>query len=159
VIVLLNLFLIVLTMIPSFREHVLPKIPAKLGKAYYALATTHAALGTITEVAGLYILLAAGTSVLPQKFRITNLQALDANGWDWQHTPVGTFQICSQNESRHKIRGHLMNVRWTPAASADLANIANYLFPSLPYRMAAMMRGLRRPWSIARMTSGFSSGA
>jgi len=71
VIVLLNLALIVQTMIPSFRAHVSPKIPLKLGKAYYALATAHAALGTITEIAGLYILLAAGTRVLPEKFRIT----------------------------------------------------------------------------------------
>ncbi len=71
VIVLLNLALIVLTMIPSFRLQVIPKIPLKLGKAYYALATAHAALGTITEIAGLYILLAAGTSVLPKRFRIT----------------------------------------------------------------------------------------
>ena len=72
VIVLLNLAVIVLVMIPSFRVQVIPKIPLKLGKSYYALATTHAALGTITEVAGLYILLAAGSGVLPDKFRITN---------------------------------------------------------------------------------------
>jgi uncharacterized membrane protein YozB (DUF420 family) len=72
IIVLVNLFLIVLLMMPSFREQVVPKIPAKLGKPYYALATTHAALGTIAEIAGLYILLAAGTHVLPQKFRLTN---------------------------------------------------------------------------------------
>jgi hypothetical protein len=72
VIVLLNLAVILLTMIPSFRVHVYPKIPLKLGKAYYALATAHGALGTVTEVAGLYILLAAGTEVLPQKLRITN---------------------------------------------------------------------------------------
>jgi uncharacterized membrane protein YozB (DUF420 family) len=71
VIVLLNVVLIVLTMIPSFRVHVSPKIPIRLGKAYYALATAHAALGSVTEIAGLYILLAAGTSVLPEKFRIT----------------------------------------------------------------------------------------
>ena len=70
-IVLLNLAVIVLAMIPSFRVHVSPKIPIKLGKSYYALATAHATLGTITEIAGLYILLAAGTSVLPEKFRIT----------------------------------------------------------------------------------------
>jgi uncharacterized membrane protein YozB (DUF420 family) len=74
-IVLLNLALIVLMMIPSFRIHVSPKIPLKLGKAYYLLATTHAALGTITELAGLYILLAAGTNVLPEKFRITRYKA------------------------------------------------------------------------------------
>jgi uncharacterized membrane protein YozB (DUF420 family) len=70
-IVLLNIALIVLTMIPSFRAHVSPKIPIKLGKSYYALATAHATLGSVTEIAGLYILLAAGTSVLPKKFRIT----------------------------------------------------------------------------------------
>jgi uncharacterized membrane protein YozB (DUF420 family) len=75
VVVLLNLALIVLTMIPSFRVHVSPKIPIKLGRAYYALATTHAAIGTVTELAGLYILLSAGTSVLPEKFRITKYKA------------------------------------------------------------------------------------
>ena len=75
VIVLLNLGVIVFIMIPSFRVHVRPKIPLKLGKAYYALATAHAALGSVTEIAGLYILLAAGTSVLPEKFRITKYKA------------------------------------------------------------------------------------
>jgi uncharacterized membrane protein YozB (DUF420 family) len=72
VIVLLNLAMIVFTMIPSFRVHVSPKIPPKLSKAYYALASAHAALGTITEIAGLYILLAAGTRLLPEKIRMTN---------------------------------------------------------------------------------------
>jgi hypothetical protein len=71
VIVLLNLVVIVLIMVPSFQFHVSPKIPLKLGKAYYALATTHGALGSVTEIAGLYILLAVGTNVLPHKFRLT----------------------------------------------------------------------------------------
>ena len=71
VIVLLNLAVIAVMMIPSFRVHVLPKVPAKLGKAYYALATTHGAFGAVTELAGLYILVSAGTSVLPEKLRIT----------------------------------------------------------------------------------------
>jgi len=71
-IVILNLALITLTMIPSFRAQVFPKIPRGLGKPYYATAATHAALGTATELAGLYILLAAGTRILPEKFQITN---------------------------------------------------------------------------------------
>jgi len=71
VIVLLNLAVVAVMMIPSFRVHVLPRVPAKLGKAYYALATTHGAFGTVTELAGLYILLSAGTGVLPEKLRIT----------------------------------------------------------------------------------------
>jgi uncharacterized membrane protein YozB (DUF420 family) len=71
IIVLLNFAVVAVMMIPSFRVHVLPRVPAKLGKAYYALASTHGAFGTITELAGLYILLSAGTSVLPEKLRIT----------------------------------------------------------------------------------------
>jgi len=71
VIVLLNLAVIGLMMIPSFRVHVFPRIPGRLGKAYYALATTHAGLATFTELAALYILLSAGTQVLPGKLRIT----------------------------------------------------------------------------------------
>src|SRR5579862_5568414 len=41
-IVVLNTALVALTMLPSFHEHVFPKIPARLNKAYYALSTTHA---------------------------------------------------------------------------------------------------------------------
>ena len=78
IIVLLNLAVVVVMMIPSFRVHVLPRVPAKLGKAYYALATTHGALGTVTELAGLYILLG-----WHERFaaKITNhqIQVVDAN--------------------------------------------------------------------------------
>jgi uncharacterized membrane protein YozB (DUF420 family) len=72
VIVLLNLGVIVFTMIPTFVTRVSPRIPLKLGKSFYALPTAHAALGTITELAGLYILLSAGTNLLPGKLRIGN---------------------------------------------------------------------------------------
>jgi len=71
IIVLLNFAVVAVMMIPSFRVHVLPRVPAKLDKAYYALATTHGALGTVTELAGLYILLSAGSTVLPEQLRIT----------------------------------------------------------------------------------------
>ena len=72
VIVLVNLSLIVVAMLPSFRVYVAPRIPLKLGKAYYAVATAHAALGTLAEVGGLYILLAVGTNLLPPRLRIRN---------------------------------------------------------------------------------------
>ena len=70
-IVLFNLALIVLAMIPAFRNQVAPKIPSKIGKSYYAIASVHAALGIVAESAGLYILLAVGTKVLPERLRIT----------------------------------------------------------------------------------------
>jgi hypothetical protein len=78
VIVILNAALIVLTMIPALRVQVLPRIPEKLGRGFYGLATTHAVFGTVSEVAGLYILLAAGTRVLPQKLRLIRYKA-----WMW----------------------------------------------------------------------------
>jgi uncharacterized membrane protein YozB (DUF420 family) len=71
IIVLLNLTLIVLTMLPVFHRQVLPKLPGRIGKPYYALAATHAALGGVAELAGLYIMLAAGTNFLPEQFRVT----------------------------------------------------------------------------------------
>ena len=74
-VVLANFIVIVVTMIPSFHIHVSPKIPLKLGKSYYALATAHAALGTITEIAALYILLAAGTNILPSKLRMADFKS------------------------------------------------------------------------------------
>jgi len=70
-IVLLNLAIIVLAMVPSFRVQVNPKLPAKLGKPYYALATAHAALGSVAQMAGLYVLLAAGTNIFPRQLRLT----------------------------------------------------------------------------------------
>jgi uncharacterized membrane protein YozB (DUF420 family) len=70
-IVLLNLALIMLTMVPSFRLQVGPGLPNKLGNPYYGIAAAHAALGSLAELAGLYLLLAAGTNLLPEKLRLT----------------------------------------------------------------------------------------
>jgi uncharacterized membrane protein YozB (DUF420 family) len=57
-------------MVPSFRMQVFPRIPAKLTRSYFALATAHAALGSMAEILALYILLAAGTRLLPERLRI-----------------------------------------------------------------------------------------
>src|SRR5437899_12634425 len=74
VIVVLNLSLIVLTMFPAFHRQVLPRLPGRIGRPYYALAVTHAFLGGVAELGGLYILLAAGTRLVPKKLRITRFK-------------------------------------------------------------------------------------
>jgi uncharacterized membrane protein YozB (DUF420 family) len=71
-VVLLNLVVIGFTMAPSFYIQLAPKIPQSLRKSYYAVAAGHAALGTIAELAGLYVILAAGTNVLPNRLRLRN---------------------------------------------------------------------------------------
>lgn len=70
IIVVLNAAVIGLVMLPAFRHQVAPRIPLKLGKSFYAIATAHAVLGAAVECAALYILLAAGTTLIPERFRL-----------------------------------------------------------------------------------------
>jgi uncharacterized membrane protein YozB (DUF420 family) len=70
-VVVLNLVMIAVVMEPSFGERVVPRLSTHLGKPYYAIATLHAALGAVAELLGLYILLVAGTKILPQSWRFT----------------------------------------------------------------------------------------
>jgi len=86
IIVLLNVGVIAVVMLPSFRHQVAPRIPLKLGKAFYALATIHAALGAIVECAALYILLAAGTTLLPEKLRLTRYKL-------WMRTVLASWWL------------------------------------------------------------------
>jgi uncharacterized membrane protein YozB (DUF420 family) len=63
---LLNLLMIGLVMWPSFREQVKPALSKALHKWYYEAATIHAVLGITAELLGLYIVLVAGTNILPE---------------------------------------------------------------------------------------------
>jgi plastocyanin/uncharacterized membrane protein YozB (DUF420 family) len=72
IVILLNLIPIMAYMGPVFHRAVLPKIPAGLSKAFYALPAAHATLGTTAEVLGLYIILRAGTNLLPNALRFKN---------------------------------------------------------------------------------------
>jgi uncharacterized membrane protein YozB (DUF420 family) len=71
-VVLLNLVVIGSAMVPSFYIQVAPKIPQAMRKSYYAIAAGHAALGIIAELAGLYVILAAGTNILPKFLVLKN---------------------------------------------------------------------------------------
>jgi len=71
-VVLLNLVVIGSAMAPSFYIQLAPKIPQAMRKSYYAIATGHAVLGVIAELAGLYLILAAGTNILPKFLVLKN---------------------------------------------------------------------------------------
>ena len=68
-VLLLNLLMIGLVMWPSFREQVKPALSKALHRWYYEAATIHAVLGITAELLGLYIVLVAGTNVLPHRLR------------------------------------------------------------------------------------------
>ena len=71
-VVVLNLVLIVRYMAGPFFQGVVPGIPAKLGRSDYALAAAHGIAGLITECLALYVLLVAGTHVLPDRWRFSD---------------------------------------------------------------------------------------
>jgi uncharacterized membrane protein YozB (DUF420 family) len=68
-VLLLNLLMIGLVMWPSFQRQVTPALSKGLHRWYYEAAIIHAALGVTAELLGLYIVLVAGTNVLPQWLR------------------------------------------------------------------------------------------
>jgi uncharacterized membrane protein YozB (DUF420 family) len=70
-VVLLNLVMIAVIMGPPFSERVVPRLSTHLGKRHYAIATLHGALGVIAEMLGLYVLLVAGTNILPPAWRFS----------------------------------------------------------------------------------------
>jgi uncharacterized membrane protein YozB (DUF420 family) len=74
-VLLLNLLMIGVVMWPSFRQQVEPALSKSLHKWYYEVAILHAALGTTAELLGLYIIIVAGTNVLPQWLRFKR--------WKW----------------------------------------------------------------------------
>jgi uncharacterized membrane protein YozB (DUF420 family) len=74
-VLLLNLLMIGSVMWPSFQQQVKPALSRVLRKRYYEVATIHAVLGIAAELLGLYIVVVAGTNVLPQWLRFKH--------WKW----------------------------------------------------------------------------
>jgi|SRR5580698_225903 uncharacterized membrane protein YozB (DUF420 family) len=71
-VLLLNLLMIGFVMWPSFLQQVAPVLPKRFHKWYYQVATVHAVLGITAELLGLYIVIAAGTNMLPHRLRFTH---------------------------------------------------------------------------------------
>jgi uncharacterized membrane protein YozB (DUF420 family) len=70
--VLLNLVMIGAFMLPSFPRHIWRKAPAVFMRPHIAVVAIHALLGGIAELLGLYVVLSAGTRLLPERFRLQN---------------------------------------------------------------------------------------
>jgi uncharacterized membrane protein YozB (DUF420 family) len=74
-VLLLNVLMIGLVMWPSSQQQVKPALAKVHHKWYYEVAIIHAALGVTAELLGLYIVIVAGTKLLPRWLRFNN--------WKW----------------------------------------------------------------------------
>jgi hypothetical protein len=55
--------------VPSFQQQVVPVFPRIFRRRYFTVAAIHGALGMAAQILGLYIVLVAGTNILPQRLR------------------------------------------------------------------------------------------
>jgi uncharacterized membrane protein YozB (DUF420 family) len=65
-VLLVNLLMIGLVMWPSFQQQLMPNLPKIFHRTYYAVVMTHTLVGIAAEAMGLYIVVVAGTNLLPQ---------------------------------------------------------------------------------------------
>ncbi len=72
VVVLLNLVVIAVYMVPGFRREVAGISPAGISDFHYLLAAAHGAVGLIAELFAIYIMLAAGTNIVPHRLRFVH---------------------------------------------------------------------------------------
>ena len=71
-VVILNLIPIATFMLPVFRHGILSGLSTNPDSFFVTIAIAHAALGTIAEIFGIYIILSAGTNLLPETLRFKN---------------------------------------------------------------------------------------
>ena len=70
----LNAAVVLAWMIQSFVRYVIPAIPHKLGQDSYALTTSHAVVGAVGLVLGVFVVL-RGNELVPAGMRFTNYKA------------------------------------------------------------------------------------
>jgi uncharacterized membrane protein YozB (DUF420 family) len=85
-VLLLNLLMIGLVMWPSLQHQVKPARSKILHKWYFEVALVHGVLGITAEILGLYIVIVAGTNILPQWLRF--------NDWKlWMRTEMALWAL------------------------------------------------------------------
>ena len=69
---------IVMTLVwmwPSFREVYVPDLARGIANRTNVAVVAHAALGSVVLLLGVYVVLVAGTAMIPQRFRFQNYRA------------------------------------------------------------------------------------
>jgi uncharacterized membrane protein YozB (DUF420 family) len=77
-VVLLNLGFILRIMVPSFRHQVLASLSSSWKDSTVAIALLHSLIGALAWLVAFYVVLVAGTSLIPRKFRFSNYRR-----WMW----------------------------------------------------------------------------
>jgi len=126
-VVTVNLFFIVWVMLPSFSKQLAPQIPAGLSDRYYLVAFAHAVAGSLAELLGTYVVLAAGTKIIPKALRFKRYKP-------WMRTTLVVWWLAAG-------LGFATYAMWyvTPPGSKVNLNAA----PAQPHKAAVTIRNFR----------------
>ena len=132
-VMLLNLVMIFLIMAPSFHKQVQPQMPGGLKEAYYWVPYTHAILGTIAEVLGIYIVLVAATNLLSRRLRFKRykpwMRTELALWWIVVLIGVSTYFIWYVGSTSKAAAGHTAQPVQSAAAPESVSvKISNFQF-------------------------------
>ena len=83
-VILVNIPIVLVWMVPQFLEYVLPDLPSELFEPYYLLPTIALVVGAVAEALGIYIVLAAGTNWIPEKYRFRRYKV-------WMRTEISLW--------------------------------------------------------------------
>jgi uncharacterized membrane protein YozB (DUF420 family) len=67
--VLVNIPIVLVWMVPQYLSYVLPALGSEIAEPSYLLPTIMLGAGAAAEVLGIYIMLVAGTNLVPERFR------------------------------------------------------------------------------------------
>jgi uncharacterized membrane protein YozB (DUF420 family) len=82
--ILVNIPVVLTWMVPQYLAHVLPELGSELAQPYYLLPTIALVAGSLAEILGIYILLVAGTNLLPERYRFRRYKL-------WMRTELGLW--------------------------------------------------------------------
>ena len=82
--VLVNVPVVLAWMVPQYLVYVLPGVPGELNQPYYLFPTIAVFAGGLAEALGIYILLVAGTNLIPEKYRFRRYKL-------WMRTELGLW--------------------------------------------------------------------
>ena len=83
-VVLGNVPIVALWMLPQYLEYVWPGLPDEVGQPFYLYPTLMLVAGAAVEALGVYIILVAGTSWLPERLRFRRYKV-------WMRTMLGLW--------------------------------------------------------------------
>jgi uncharacterized membrane protein YozB (DUF420 family) len=84
--VLVNIPIVLVAMFPNYWDYIVPGLPGAIGQPIYLYSTIMLVAGAVAEALGVYIVLVAGTNLIPTRFRFRRYKL-------WMRTELGLWWL------------------------------------------------------------------